>query len=137
MEAIEAILKCVADLFFVLNRRSLLRRVGDVILGEEFRDFAVLEMADVSMSRTEGFLAERIASFLLGWCWGAINWFAAFRAYRALRDNRNLPVRIVFMTLLHKDAPKEVWDAFFERNPEASIYQKCVYEQLLRTGKRR
>lgn len=126
MKIFENVSEWIADLFFALNRRALLRRVGQTILGEEFRDFAVLEMSDVTMSRAQGFLADRMAGFLLGWLWGAVNWLAALRAYQALRNNRDLPVRIVYMTLLMKDTPKKVWDEFFSRNPEAVKYKKDV-----------
>jgi len=115
----------LSGIFFSLNRRMILKQIGKELLGEKYYHFAVLEMRDVTISSSwiNGFFTDRMAGIVFGPFWGFFNWIAAVRAYMALESNRDLPVRIVFMTLICKDAPKEVWDEFYRRNPEAMKYK--------------
>ena len=124
MRTLEDIGEFFAGIFFSLNRRMILKRIGTKLLGEKYAQFGVLEMADVCMSSCQGFFADKIARILFGTVWAFVNWIAAARAYLALEKNRDIPVKIVFMTLLCKDAPKEVWQEFYKRNPEALKYKK-------------
>ena len=104
-----------------MNRKKVLKKVGEEILGSEFSKYAVLDMKDVSYSPTDGFVANQLAGLIFGPLWSLFNLFAALRAYNCLSTKREVPVQIVYMTLVCKgDAvPKEAWDAFYERNSEA------------------
>jgi len=111
-----------ASFFFAFQRRKLLEAVGQEILGAKYRKYAILEMRDVSDSTSTSIGASVFVRLLFGSLWGLVNWLAALRAYRALDHNRGLPIRIVYDTLVAKGEkiPKDVWNEFYKRNPNAS-----------------
>jgi hypothetical protein len=121
---IEEISHLFAGLIFAMNRRSLLKRIGCELLGEEFSRFAVLEPRDIEVFPRTGFMTDFLMGVLLGPIWGLLHWVAALRAYRALKTNRDLPVRIVAFTLTMKNVPAAVWDEFERRTPEAKKYRR-------------
>jgi len=125
-EFIEDISESAAGLAFSLSRRRLLRAIGREVLGPGFAEYAVLQMRDVSISPGMGFITDLSANLVFGPVWSFANWLAALRAWRALRINRDLAIRIVWLTLIVKgeEVPSGVWNAFYKRNPEATIYTR-------------
>ena len=117
-----------ASFFFAFRRRKLLEAVGNEILGPRYRKYAILEMRDVSDSTSTSIAASVVVSLLFGWLWSVTNWLAARRAYLALDQNRGLPTRIVYDTLIAKGdkVPKEVWKEFHKRNPDA--FKSIAYD---------
>jgi len=118
---------------FSFNRKWMLKKIGEEILGDKNKKYAVLELKDVSYNRLFGLAGEIIASLFLDPIWSLINWIAALRAYRALySDNRELTMRIVFNTLMQKETPAEVWKAFFRNSDTKKYYNDFKkYQGLL------
>ena len=109
-------------------RIILLRRIGKEILGTDYEDYAVLKMKDVTLF-SSGFIVEQFCSFFLDPFWTFINLFAAFRAFWALKHNREVAVSVVYcsLTAKGKEVPEKVWEAFYKKNKEAKKYERLKY----------
>jgi len=133
---ISGTLLIVTPILMSYTRKLMLREIGKELLGSKYKNYAVLELKDVSYNKINSVFGEIFASIFLDPYWSLINFLAAFRAYNAFTsNNRKIPMKIVFDTLVQKNAPPDVWKAFF-KNKDADIfvneynYYKKVMKQI-------